>query len=299
VTRHGTVRTFKRSRSLDGGMSGANVLWVGERQPPARPAVEPVETVPAAVEAVARREREGGRFDAVVAPPEPGVVPRLFEHARDAWPDAACYLYGRFEATDIEGATVCSAVSSARADPVDLLERLQGATGQRPYPVADDERERLAVLDDLDVESGAFDAVADALAEDTDAPMALVGLVGDHRQRVVGLSGAGAARAPELPRGEVVCAHTLLSEGCLELPDLDTDPRGRSSAVADRLGLRSYLGRPVSVAGHPVGTVALLDARPREFSSGERAALRERAAEVASVLAERAGRTAPATERRR
>lgn len=280
-------------------MSGANVLWVGERQPPARPAVEPVETVPAAVEAIARREREGGRFDAVVAPPEPGVVPRLFERVRDAWPDAACYLYGRFEGTDVDGAAVCGAVSSAWADPADLLERLQGARGQRPYPVPDDERERLAVLGDIDVESGAFDPVADALADDTDAPMALVGLVGDHHQRVVGLSGVGATAAPELPRSEVVCAYTLLADGCLELPDLETDPRGRSAAVAERLGLRSYLGRPVSVAGRPVGTVALLDARPREFASSERAALRERGAEVASWLSERAGRTAPATEGRR
>lgn len=279
-------------------MSGANVLWVGERQPPARPAVEPVEAVPAAVETVARREREGGRLDAVVAPPEPGVVTRLFERAREAWPDAACYLYGRFEGTGIEGTTVCSAVSSARVDPADLLERLQRPpTGQRPYPTAGDGRERLAVLGDLDVESGAFDATADALADDTDAPMALVGLIGDHHQRVVGLSGAGGA-APELPRSEVVCAHTLLAEGCLELPDLRTDPRGRSSAVADRLGLRSYLGRPVSVDGHPVGTVALLDARAREFASAEHAALRERAAEVASDLAERAGRAAPAGRQR-
>lgn len=280
-------------------MSGANVLWVGERQPPARPAVEPVGAVPAAVEAIARREREGGRFDAVVAPPEPGVVPRLFERAREAWPDAACYLYGRFEGTEIDGGAVCSAVSSARVDPVDLLERLQEApTAQRPYPVPGDERERLAVLDDLEVETGAFDATADALADDTDAPMALVGLVGDHHQRLVGLSGAGAAAAPELPRGEVVCAHTLLAEGSLELPDLETDPRGRSAAVADRLGLGSYLGRPVPVADHPVGTVALLDARPREFASDERAALRERAAEVASDLAERAGRAAPAERQR-
>ncbi len=256
--------------------------------------------VPAAVEAVARRERAGGRLDAVVAPPEPGVVTRLFERVREVWPDAACYLYGRFEGTDIEGTTVCGAVSSARADPTDLLERLQRApTGQHPYPIADDERERLSVLGDIDVESGAFDGIADTLAAATDAPMALVGLIGDHHQHVVGLSGAGGAAAPPLHRSEVVCAHTLLAEDCLELPDLETDARGRSSVVADRLGLRSYLGRPVSVGGHPVGTVALLDARPREFMSVERAVLRERTAEVAIELAERAGRTAPATERQR
>lgn len=278
-------------------MTGANTLWVGERQPSDRPGVEWADQLTGGLAAIDRREAEGGRFDAVVAPAVPEDADRLFEHAHTAWPDVACFLYGEIEHGGFEGIAVCGAAASARLTPDEFLNRVVGAAhSQRPYPLADDEQARLAVLKELSVEDGAFDEAADRLVGATEAPMALVGLVDDHTLRVVGLSGVGAGAAPPLCRGEVVCAHALFADEPLEVTDLKTDPRSRSTALTDRLGLRSYLGRPVEVAGQPVGTVALIDARPRRFGSDERAALRERAAAVeAELAASHAGRPAPPT----
>lgn len=278
-------------------MTGANILWVGERQPSDRPGVERADHVAGGLAAIDRREADGGRVDAVVASAGPDDAARLFAHARETWPDVACFLYGGTEQGGFEGTAVCGAAAGARLGPDEFLGRVVGtAHSQRPYPLAEDEPARLGVVEALSVADGAFDEAADRLAGATDAPMALVGLVGDHRQRVVGLSGVGAAAVPPLPRGEVACAYALLADEPLEVTDLETDPRARSSAIADRLGLRSYLGRPVEVAGQPVGTVALLDARARGFGTDERAALRERAAGVeAELAASHAGRPAPPT----
>jgi GAF domain-containing protein len=278
-------------------MTGANTLWVGERQPSDRPGVERADRLTGGLAAIDRREAEDGRFDAVVAPAVPEDAGRLFAHARTTWPDVACFLYGETEREGFEGTAVCGAAASARLTPEEFLDRVVGAArSQRPYPLAEDEPARLAVIEELSVEDGAFDEAADRLAGATEAPMALVGLVGDHTERIVGLSGVGAAAVPPLCRGEVMCAYTLLADGPVEVTDLETDPRARSSALTDRLGLRSYLGRSVEVAGQPVGTVALVDARPRGFGTDERAALRERAAGVeAELAASRAGRPAPPT----
>jgi hypothetical protein len=279
-------------------MTGVNTLWVGERQPSDRPGVELADGVTGGIAAIDRREAAGGRFDAVVAPAVPEAADRLFGHARAAWPDVACFLYGETEHEEFEGVGVCGAAASAQLPPGEFLDRIvSAAPSQRPYPLAADEPARLDVVEGLSVEDGAFDEAADRLAGATEAPVAMVGLVGDHTERVVGLSGVGAAAVPAVSRAEALCAYALLADGTLEVTDLETDPRARSSALADRLGLRSYLGRAVEVAGQPVGTVALLDARPRTFGSDERGALRERAASVeAELTASHAGRPTPPTQ---
>lgn len=280
-------------------MAGANVLWVGENQPSDRPAVEPADSTVGGLAAIDRRKRDGGRFDAVVAAlPPTGGGGALFEHARESWSDVGCYLYGRFEAEPTTGTAVCDVVSSGRVEPAELLDRLVAGAGrlQRPYPLPEAEPDRLAVVNELGVETGTFDGRAGALAAEVDAPMAAVSLVGDHVQRVVGLSGIGAAAVPELPRDEGVCTYTLLADSEVAITDLETDPRTRASAIPSRLSLRAYLGRPVTVAGHAVGTVALFDARPREFSRDERAAVREYVAGIeAELAARRAGRSTSPT----
>jgi hypothetical protein len=279
-------------------MTGVDTLWVGEHQPTDRQGVELADDVAGGIAAIDRREAKGERFDAVVAPVAPDAADRLFEHARTAWPDVACFLYGETEHGVFEGVGVCGAAASGRLTPDEFLDRVTVvARSQRPYPLAEDEPGRLEVVRELSVEAGAFDEAADRLAGATEAPVAMVGLVGDHTERVVGLSGVGAAAVPAVSRAEALCAYALLADGTLEVTDLETDPRARSSALADRLGLRSYLGRAVEVAGQPVGTVALLDARPRTFGSDERGALRERAASVeAELTASHAGRPTPPTQ---
>src|SRR5262249_14672194 len=66
--------------------------------------------------------------------------------------------------------------------------------------------------------------------------------------------------------------------------------------LVDRYGVRAYLGAPVRVAGHILGTLCCLDLKPRTFTEAERATLLELAARV-SVRLERLGASGAAPQR--
>ena len=113
-------------------------------------------------------------------------------------------------------------------------------------------------------------ALASRLCE---TPVALVTLLDEDRQWFKAAVGVD---IPERPYEESLCSHAILQEEMTEVPDLTRDPRFADNAVvAGEPHLRFYAGVPLeSREGLPVGTLCVIDVRPRELTDLQREALR-------------------------
>ncbi|MFC4059778.1 ATP-binding protein [Planomonospora corallina] len=163
-------------------------------------------------------------------------------------------------------------------------------------PMPSDEAERLRELYDLraleaaeGVEDGEvvlepdFQAMAELAAYVCRAPIALVSLVGRDRQYFKGRTGVvwtGTDRQISF------CAHTICGRSLLEVHDARTDPRFRDNIlVTGEPHVRFYAGAPmVSSRGYALGTVCVLDTRPRRLNEQQRQALHTLAREAAVLL---------------
>lgn len=105
-------------------------------------------------------------------------------------------------------------------------------------------------------------------------PIALVNLVDSDRLWVK--SGQG-LEVTEIPREISFCGHAILSEEIMVVPDAAEDPRFHDNPlVTGEPYVRFYVGRPLKVAGHrKVGTLCLMDSKPREFSAQDMSLLED------------------------
>ena len=92
---------------------------------------------------------------------------------------------------------------------------------------------------------------------------------------------------PEVPRDLSFCGHAILGTEALVVPDSHADPRfADNPLVTGPPNIRFYAGYPLSVGnGSPLGTLCLLDPRPREMSAEDLEALRDLGAIVERELA--------------
>ena len=139
-------------------------------------------------------------------------------------------------------------------------------TSGLPFPVPADEEERLQDLATYGVYGTApeadYDHVARLAAGLFEAPIALVNLVGrDHLwiKARVGLD------ACEVPRGLGFCAHAIIGDDVVVVPDLSADPRfSGNPLVTGEAHLRFYAGAPLATPhGRKIGTLCILDTEPR------------------------------------
>ena len=91
----------------------------------------------------------------------------------------------------------------------------------------------------------------------------------------------------ETPRNISFCGHAILGHGALVVEDAALDLRfADNPLVTGPLGIRFYAGMPLQgPKGHQVGTLCLIDQKPRHFTPGDVAALRDLAAAVSDQLA--------------
>lgn len=146
---------------------------------------------------------------------------------------------------------------------------------------------RLAALDaygilDTPREQG-FDDVAALAAEICGAPMAAVAFVGEERQFLkaeVGLGGLGA------PFDTACWRQAVLQDDFLHVPDATKDGRlAGDPLVTGEPGLRFYAGVLLrGDGGQPIGTVCVLDTRPRDLTETQRASLRRLARQAMAQL---------------
>jgi signal transduction histidine kinase len=154
-----------------------------------------------------------------------------------------------------------------------------------PLPV--NETERLATLYGLNVLDSApekdFDDIVALAAAVCGVPMSLVSLIDTDRQWFKASVGTDLA---ETPRDLSFCAHAILGRDLLVVPDARLDPRfADNPAVAGECGVRFYAGAPlVTTDGYALGTLCVVDSRPRRLDVEQLQALRALARQVTSQL---------------
>lgn len=119
-----------------------------------------------------------------------------------------------------------------------------------------------------------FDRYTRIAAALFDVPIALVSLVDKDRQWFKSRYGTDATQTP---RSMAFCAHTILSDDILQVPDAHRDSRfADNPLVVGEHRVRFYVGVPLSVDGeNPVGTLCLIDHRARELDDTQLDLLRD------------------------
>lgn len=137
---------------------------------------------------------------------------------------------------------------------------------QPPFPA--NEPQRLATLHDLGILDSQpeerFDRLTRIAAATFDVPIALVSLVDEKRQWFKSACGGVSG---ETPRELSFCAHAILNDAVMVVPDALLDERfaDHPAVVGDRR-VRFYAGCPLILDnGACVGTLCLIDTRPRHL----------------------------------
>jgi len=108
----------------------------------------------------------------------------------------------------------------------------------------------------------AFDDIVHLAARICEAPIAVVNLIDKGRQWFKAETGLGVR---ETPLDTSFCAHALLQDDGMVIPDATQDSRFECNPlVTGEAGLRFYAGRLLKSAdGHALGTLCVLDTRVR------------------------------------
>jgi diguanylate cyclase (GGDEF)-like protein len=150
------------------------------------------------------------------------------------------------------------------------------------------EAERLAALERTGLLDGPaeerFDRLTRLARRLFDVPIALVTLVDANRQWFKSCLGL---EATETSRDISFCGHAILQEGMFVIADARRDQRfADNPLVTGEPHIRFYAGRPLLDAhGHPLGTLCLIDQRPRQFAVEDLQALEDLARMAESELA--------------
>lgn len=158
-----------------------------------------------------------------------------------------------------------------------------------PAPIPREDRSRVEALQRLSIpigEDARYDRIARIAARLVGAPMAGVSFIDADTQWFKSRIGFEAAA---VPRAESLCAHAILYPEGLVVPDLLGDDRFQDRpASATSLGVRFYAGTPLTtVDGFRVGTLCVMDRRPRQLKPNELLALKDLAALAEELLTAR------------
>lgn len=159
-------------------------------------------------------------------------------------------------------------------DRIDALER--------------EDRQRLVNLTgrtldhDLD---GPLQAVVQRVSSELGVPISLVSLVLTRTQYFRAHHGlpADLERAQATDRDVSFCQFVVRDEEAFEVNDAQHDGRVPQDLV-QRYGISAYLGEPIRVGGSVVGTLCAIDVKPREFTPGQRATLKDLSLVVSARL---------------
>ena len=140
---------------------------------------------------------------------------------------------------------------------------------------------KLAILDTLS-EPG-YDELTSLAAYICQAPIALISLVDEQRQWFKSRLGW---TTEETPREVAFCAHAILEPDLMIVPDARADQRfADNPLVTSSPAIRFYAGAPlVTTAGHALGTLCVLDHKPRDLSADQANALRALCHQVMAQL---------------
>ncbi len=144
---------------------------------------------------------------------------------------------------------------------------------KKPYRSESDRLKALREYQILDTEAEkTFDDLTKLASLICGTPISLISLVDEHRQWFKSRVGI---EANETPREIAFCHHAIQESGIFEVADAQTDPRFKTNPlVTGDPNLRFYAGQPlVTTDGHALGTLCVVDLRPRQLSQEQREAL--------------------------
>jgi phosphoribosyl 1,2-cyclic phosphodiesterase/CheY-like chemotaxis protein len=155
---------------------------------------------------------------------------------------------------------------------------------------ADEERRVRSLQRSSMLDTGAeerFDRFTRIAAALFDVPIALISLVDRRRQWFKSRRGLDAT---ETPRDQAFCAHAILGSDVMQVPDALVDERfADNPLVTGGPRVRFYAGAPLRLGdGSAIGTLCVIDHRPRNFDAEQLRLLRDLA-----KLAEREFALAP------
>jgi hypothetical protein len=160
--------------------------------------------------------------------------------------------------------------------------RWNGANGigSRPPPIPIFEPQRLETLQSTGLLDSSpeerFDRITRLCSNIFNVPISMINLIDKDRQWFksnVGLSGT-----TQTPRQYAFCAHTIMKDEIMIVPDALQDSRFvHNPLVQGHPDVRFYAGYPLKVGPEdmPIGTLCIIDSKPREVSEEDLRALRD------------------------
>jgi PAS domain S-box-containing protein len=154
-----------------------------------------------------------------------------------------------------------------------------------PLPLNETQRlQALRAYDILDSKpEAAFDRAARMAATMFSVPIALISLVDRERQWLKSCFGVDVR---ETSRDVAFCAHAILSDSVFVVEDATQDERfADNPLVTGEPCIRFYAGAPLRTRdGYNLGTLCIIDSKPRSFSPTEAAMLTDMAAFVVDEM---------------
>jgi GAF domain-containing protein len=158
-----------------------------------------------------------------------------------------------------------------------------------------DDPARLAALERLELLEGrpwaGFDRYTDEAAKQLDAPVALVSLVDSERQFFPARHAEAEpfASLPETPLSYSFCKHAVERKAPLVIDNTREEPLVADNPSVDEYGVLAYAGAPIITSDdQALGTLCVMDHRPRTWTPEEVELLTDLAATVAREIELRA-----------
>ncbi len=167
-----------------------------------------------------------------------------------------------------------------------MLRQTTATVMQAPERPADEERRlqtlrALGILDTAPEER--FERITRLARRIFQVPIALLSLVDAERQW---FKSCGGLDVSEAGRDISFCGHAILGEQLFEVADARLDPRfADNPLVSGPPGIRFYAGHPLRVHGYSLGTLCLIDQRPRQLDAEDRQLLADLAGMAEQELA--------------
>lgn len=142
-----------------------------------------------------------------------------------------------------------------------------------------------------------LDRIAKISAQMFGVPIALISLVDEKRQWFKARHGLEVC---ETPREISFCGHAILEPGTFCVPDARLDPRfADNPLVTGEPHVRFYAGKPIRApGGEAIGTLCLIDTKPRQLSDADRNLLAALAKCIEQMFALRQSVSAAASGKR-
>ena len=159
---------------------------------------------------------------------------------------------------------------------VDELEEFVMDPTNLPYPVPEEEEERIEEILEMDIERLKGDPMLVQLAERAieffEVDDCYIGLILKDEERFLAYPNTD---RESLDRSATICTYGILEEGITEVEEVQKDQRFRYIEQLSELDINSYAGAPINLEGSNIGMFCLVDSEPITLSNSDKKVLRK------------------------